>query len=91
MCATLIGGITRLRNDYIRAAAQAGVTLKVLTGTEKDVAGRIGDPDRIILFTNMVSHSARNQALSAAKTRNIPVSMAHSSGVSTLRNQLAGR
>lgn len=91
MCATLIGGMTRLRKDYIRAAAKAGVSLKVLNGTEKDVVGRIGAPDRIILFTNMVSHAARNQVLGAARSRNIPVSMAHSSGVSTLRNQLAGQ
>lgn len=89
MCATRIGGMTRLRKDYIRAAAQAGVALKVLDGTEKDVAGRIGAPDRIMLFTNKVSHSAGNQVLDAAKSRNIPVSMARASGISTLRSQFS--
>ena len=88
MRATLIGGMTRLRKDYIAAAARAGVRLTALSGSEKDVAARIGATDRLIVFTNMISHSARNKAVHAARSRHIPVTMAHSCGVSTLSNLL---
>jgi len=88
MRATLIGGLTRLRKDYIEAAKRAGVKLTALDGTEKNVGARIGASDRVIVFTNMISHAAKAQAISAAKSKHIPVTMAHSCGVSTLTNIL---
>ena len=32
MCAALVGGMTRLRQEYIDAAKDMGVNLKVFTG-----------------------------------------------------------
>lgn len=90
MCATLIGGMDRLKQDYLRAAKQAGVDLKIFTGQENSIVAQLGNSELIIIFTNKVSHQARNEAMNVAKTRNIPVFMLHSCGVSSLRKCLAG-
>jgi ABC-type sugar transport system substrate-binding protein len=89
MCATLIGGMDRLKQEYVRAAKQAGVDLKIFTGKENSIAAQLGKSERIIIFTNKVSHQARNEALNVAKSKNIPVQMVHSCGVSSLRKALA--
>lgn len=88
MCAALIGGMDRLKQDYMRTAKKAGVQLKIFTGQENRIGSQLGDSEMIIIFTNKISHRARNEALSLAKTRNIPVRMVHSCGVSSLRKCL---
>ncbi|HDQ40381.1 MAG TPA: DUF2325 domain-containing protein [Desulfonatronum sp.] len=90
MCATLIGGMDRLKQDYLRTAKKAGVDLKIFTGQENTIAAQLGKSERIIIFTNKISHRAKNEAMHVAKTRNIPVHMLHSCGVSTLRRCLYG-
>ena len=85
MCATLIGGMDRLKRDYINTAKSQGVKLKVFTGKENSIAGKMGTPDMVILFTNKVSHAARREVVQYAKSKDIPVHMAHSCGVSTLK------
>ena len=89
MCATLIGGMDRLKQDYLRTAKQAGVDLKIFTGKESTIAAQLGKSERIIIFTNKVSPQAKNEAMNVARTRNIPVCMLHSCGVSSLRKCLS--
>jgi hypothetical protein len=48
----------------------------------------IGSPDRIILFTNTVSHKMVKVAIHEAKKKNIPVSRCHSSSASALHELL---
>jgi len=88
MCAALIGGMDRLKQEYLRTAKQAGVDLKIFTGKESTIAAQLGKSERIIIFTNKVSHQARNEAMNVAKANNIPVHMLHSCGVSSLRKCL---
>lgn len=88
MCAALIGGMDRLHHDYIDTARRQGVDLKCFTGKEKKIGAKIGQADLIIVLTGKVSHEARREAAKAAKSRDIPLVMVHSSGVSTLRDCL---
>ena len=88
MCVTLIGGMDRLENDYIRAAQASGHTLRFISRNEKNFIEKIGNPDRLIVFTNKVSHEARRKAMLLARQKNIPLFMLHSCGVSTLRDCL---
>ncbi|TVQ97629.1 MAG: DUF2325 domain-containing protein [Desulfovibrionales bacterium] len=90
MCATLIGGMDRLKPNYLLTARQAGVDLKIFTGKENTIASSLRDSEMIIIFTNKVSHQARNEAMQVAKARNIPVHMLHSCGVSSLKKCLQG-
>ena len=88
MCVTLIGGMDRLKQDYIAAARQGGATLKCISRNERNFMDNIGNPDAIIVFTNKVSHEAKRKALLHARSRNIPIHLVHSCGVSSLRDCL---
>ncbi|BBD06746.1 DUF2325 domain-containing protein [Desulfovibrio ferrophilus] len=88
MCAAVIGGMDRLKRDYINAAKREGVKLKVFTGKENRIAPKLGSASLIILFTNQLSHAARRDVINHAKKNNIPVEQAHSCGVSSLRECL---
>ncbi len=88
MRAALVGGMDRLRQDYIDTAKHLKVNLKVFTGHENGIRGQLGNLDMIILFTDKVSHAARATAVRHAKSNDIPLRMIHSSGVTALRKCL---
>ena len=88
MRAALVGGMDRLRRDYIDTAKHLKVSLKVFTGQESGIRGQLGNLDMIILFTDKVSHAARATAVQHAKSNDIPLRMIHSSGVTALRKCL---
>jgi hypothetical protein len=90
MSAVLIGGMDRLRREYMAAADELGVTLKIFTGQERSIKKQLGEPDMIILCTGKVSHAARQEAVAHASERAIPLEMVHSSGVSSLRRCISG-
>lgn len=89
MSAALIGGMDRLKRDYINAAKGSGFKLKVFTGKESKIASKLGRPDMLIVFTNKVSHEAKREAVNFAKSKSIPYKMIHSCGVSTLKDALS--
>ncbi|MBQ7739159.1 MAG: DUF2325 domain-containing protein [Desulfovibrionaceae bacterium] len=88
MCVTLIGGMDRLKKDYIAAAKDRGHDLRWISRNERNFVDKIGNPDALIVFTNKVSHEAKRKAVQVARTRNIPLRMIHSCGVSSLRECL---
>ena len=85
MCAALVGGMDRLKQEYISTAKDMGINLKVFTGQERSIRGQLGNLDMMIVFTGKVSHAARVEAVKHARDNNIPLRMVHSSGVSSLR------
>lgn len=88
MCAALVGGMDRLKREYINTAKDQGITLKVFTGQESNISQRLGGVDMVIIFTNKVSHEAKKKAFKLAKTNNIPLQLLHACGVSTLSEHL---
>ncbi len=86
MCATLIGGMDRLRSEYIAVAKECGWQLRCISRNERNFSEKIGNPDAVIVFTNKVSHEAKRKALQVARAKNIPLRMVHACGVSTLRD-----
>ena len=88
MCVTLIGGMDRLQKDYIAAAKENGHSLKCISRNERNFVDKIGNPDALIVFTNKVSHEAKRKAVQVARSRNIPLQLVHSCGVSSLRECL---
>lgn len=85
MCAALVGGMDRLKNEYIAAAKGMGISLKVFTGQERSIKNQLGELDMMILCTGKVSHAARQEVVKHARAHNIPLHMVHSSGVSSLK------
>ncbi len=88
MCFTLIGGMDRLKQDYISAARARGHELKCISRNERNFPDKIGSADALIVFTNKISHEAKRKAMQVAKSRGIPIRLVHSCGVSTLRECL---
>jgi ABC-type uncharacterized transport system substrate-binding protein len=78
----------RLQKDYIAAAKENGHSLKCISRNERNFVDKIGNPDALIVFTNKVSHEAKRKAVQVARSRNIPLQMVHSCGVSSLRECL---
>jgi hypothetical protein len=91
MCAALVGGMDRLRQEYIGTAKALGIELKVFTGQERSIKNQLGELDILVLFTGKVSHAARMEAVRYAKNNNIPLHMTHSSGIAALRKCLGGK
>jgi hypothetical protein len=88
MCVAVIGGMDRLERHYRQEATLAGVELRVFNRPEANIGAKLKNVDALLIFTNKVSHRARHEAISMARTRDIPVFQYHSCGVCTLRNCL---
>jgi hypothetical protein len=88
MCVALIGGMDRLERDYENEAERHGVRLKVFTKAKVGLAARLKSVDAVVVFTGKTSHRIRNEAISTAKSKSIPVVMCHSCGVCSLRECL---
>lgn len=86
MSIALVGGMDRLERHYISEAGKFGINLKVFTKSESEITSKIKNMDAVVIFTNKVSHRAKKEAMTAAKSNNIPVLMYHSCGICTLRD-----
>lgn len=88
MSVALIGGMDRLERQYINAAKQLGIKLKVFSKNKPAMQSKIGNVDGMVIFTNKVSHEARKEAVRIAGTNKIPLLMRHSCGICSLRECL---
>ncbi|MBI5235447.1 MAG: DUF2325 domain-containing protein [Deltaproteobacteria bacterium] len=84
----IVGGMGGSRAAYRMVAGEYGATLRHFEGSGSGLEKRLRAADVIVVFTNMVSHDARNRALSAGSGAGIPVFQIHSCGVSSLRRCL---
>lgn len=85
---SLIGGIDRLQRHYLHEAEKLGVELRIFTRSETNLPAKIGHTEAVVIFTNKISHRARNQVMGVAHANNIPVFMSHNCGVCSLRDCL---
>lgn len=91
----IVGGLDRLKHEYERMGDEFGIGLKAFSGKESNISTRIGAPGAILLFTNMVSHKARQQVMQFCRGKGTPVVYMHQSGVhvvhKSLKSMLEGR
>jgi len=88
MCIVLIGGMARLEPQYLKEAKRCGMELQIFSEPTKDIGAKLKHADAVVIFTNMVSHNARRDAVKAARSNKIPVFMHHACGVCTFRECL---
>jgi hypothetical protein len=88
MSIVLVGGMDRLGGQYRREAEHLGMNLRIFSQAEQGMGTKIKNADAVVIFTNKVSHRAKNEACAAAKNSGIPVFMHHACGVCTLRECL---
>lgn len=86
MSIVVVGGMDRLGPHYRREAEKFGHRLEIFNTATAKMTTRIQNSDALVLFTNKVSHKARNEAVSTARKSGIPVYMFHSCGLCTLRD-----
>jgi hypothetical protein len=84
MSIVLVGGMDRLGEQYRAEAKRHGVDIKIFSQDEQGLCAKIKNSDGVVIFTNKVSHQARNRAFRTAKNEGIPVLMHHSCGVCSL-------
>jgi ABC-type uncharacterized transport system substrate-binding protein len=85
MCIAVIGGMDRLQKHYLNEARKFGIKLAIFNKAKAGMAAGIRHVDAVVIFTNKISHNARNEAMAAARDNRIPVYMFHSCGLCTLR------
>lgn len=88
MSIALIGGMDRLEQQYMKEAEKLGMELSVFSQAHHDISAKLKHSEAVVIFTNKISHRARNAAVSAAKSYDIPIYMHHACGVCTLRECL---
>ena len=90
MKVTLVGGLDRLDQHYLMEARKLGVQLQSFNSANAGMGKKIQNSEAVVIFTNKVSHEARNLAVGIAKSRSIPVYQCHQCGVCALRKCLNG-
>lgn len=80
MSIVLVGGMDRLGEQYRAEAKRHGVDIQIFSQDEQALCSKIKNSDGVVIFTNKVSHQARNRAFKTAKNEGILVLMHHSWG-----------
>lgn len=88
MSVVIIGGHERMERIYKNIGKKSGCKIKVFTKMRSDLDKRIGSPDYIVMFTDVVSHKLVNTGMKISKKKNIPSLRLHNSSIQTLENAL---
>jgi hypothetical protein len=88
MSLVLVGGHDRMHREYQNVCEHFNCNSKIYTQMPANFNKSIGVPDRIILFTNTVSHKMVKVAVREARRKNIPISRCHSSSATALHELL---
>jgi hypothetical protein len=89
MSVVIIGGHERMERIYKDTGKKHGCKVKVFTKMKGDLMKRIGTPDYIVTFTDVVSHKLVHTTMKISKKKNIPHLRLHNSSLQTLENALA--
>ncbi|AEF83109.1 DUF2325 domain-containing protein [Leadbettera azotonutricia] len=84
----IIGGNECMGCRYKRICKEYRCKAKIFTNYEGHFSDRIGNPDLIVLFTNLVSHSMALAAKSKAAQNHIPLVQSHCGSCDALKNIL---
>jgi hypothetical protein len=81
----IVGGHDKMQCRYKDICAEMNCNAKVFTQAPGALRLSIGNPNLIILLTNLCSHSMSKIVRSEAKRKNIPLVQSHGSSCTTLR------
>ncbi|WP_432662893.1 DUF2325 domain-containing protein [Wukongibacter baidiensis] len=89
MSVVIIGGHERMERIYKDTGKKHGFKVKVFSKMKGDLVKRIGSPDYIVTFTDVVSHKLVHTTMKICKKKNIPNLRLHNSSLQTWENALA--
>ena len=84
MSIVIIGGHERMERNYKEVGKKFGCKVKVFTKMKVDLYRRIGNPDYIVMLTDVVSHKLINTSMKISKKKNIPNLRLHNSSMQTI-------
>ncbi|RKD23678.1 hypothetical protein SAMN02745883_01847 [Caminicella sporogenes DSM 14501] len=88
MSVVIVGGHERMERIYKNTGKKYGCKVKVFTKMQRDFHKRIGNPDYIVVFTDVISHKLVDVTLRISKKKNIPNLRLHNSSLKTLEKVL---
>ncbi|GAA0763349.1 MULTISPECIES: DUF2325 domain-containing protein [Clostridium] len=84
MSIVVVGGHDRMSREYLDVCKKYNCKAKIFTQMKAGLNDKIGNPDVIILFTNVVSHKMVRKAKKEADRKNIKIINNHNSTVHSL-------
>ncbi|SHK09022.1 DUF2325 domain-containing protein [Paramaledivibacter caminithermalis] len=88
MSVVIIGGHERMERIYKDTGKKHGCKVKVFTKMQGNLMKRIGNPDYIVTFTDVVSHKLLDMTMKISRKKNIPNLRCHNSSLQALENAL---
>lgn len=88
MSIVLLGGHDRMKGDYEKMAKQLGHKVKVFTQMKPKIEKNIGNPDCIIMFTDVICHKIVNAGIRISKSKNIPLIRCHNSSMNSFMSSV---
>ena len=88
MSVVIVGGNERMANLYETICKQYGCKAKVFVKENGPLKKKLGVPDLLILFTQIVSHKMALSACKEAQRCKVPVERVASSSAAALRQTL---
>lgn len=88
MSVVVIGGHERMIKQYKNVGKKYGCKVKVFTYNVPQLDKNIGNPDYLIMFTDVVSHKLVNTALKISRKRNVPTIRLHNSSLNSINDAL---
>jgi hypothetical protein len=88
MSVVIVGGNDRMVRQYRDLCEKYRCRAKIFTQMSGSMGDKIGNPDRMVLFTNTVFHKMIRCAMSRLKGNETIIAHFHSSSISALRKIL---
>ncbi|WP_022850976.1 DUF2325 domain-containing protein [Limisalsivibrio acetivorans] len=88
MTVSVVGGLDRLKRDYIKAGKKKGVRTKVILKKQKHIDDILSNSDAIVLLTSNIAHGVANKARSIAKQKDVPLFQIHNCSVSSVEDSI---
>ena len=84
MSIAIIGGMDRLKRNYLKVGVKYGVDVYHFERGRPRLEKRLGGMDAIVIFTGRISHNAMKQARSVGRAAGARVIMSRACGISSL-------
>lgn len=88
MSIVIFGGHDRMERIYIDEAKKFGLKAKVYTYGRNDIEKSVGSSDRVLIFTDTISHKIASTVSREAKRKNIPVVVCHNSSKTSFKKKM---
>ena len=88
MTISVVGGLDRLKREYINAGRKKGVKTKVILKRQANMQSVLDSSDAIILLTSNIGHSVASKARNISKSNSVPILNVHNCSVKSVESAI---